>query len=164
MPENPSDPAAALPSTQTTSEKIGSAGSALGLTIWTSKFAEGKPARPRPLFLVLVPSPPVVRVPAVRDNRKLGEECGLALAEFNEVEIGRTEAHDLKAYKASEPKKDDYTGGDLKVPTTRTNSALLPSFNAQAPRRITEEERGFDIANALCDVKLRAAEVIDPPQ
>ncbi|KAF9643861.1 hypothetical protein BDM02DRAFT_3122845 [Thelephora ganbajun] len=42
---------------QTTSKKIGGTGSALGSTIQTSKFAEGKSTKSRPLFLVLVPPP-----------------------------------------------------------------------------------------------------------
>jgi len=47
-------------------------------------------------------------------------------------------------------------GDDLEAPTTRTNLALPPAFAAEAPRKITEEERSFDAAKALRDAKFRA--------
>ncbi|KAF9787261.1 60S ribosomal protein L13 [Thelephora terrestris] len=71
----------------------------------------------------------------------------------------------LKAYKAkliifprkaSKPKKGDSTGDDLKAPTTRINLALPPLAAAEAPRKITEEERNFEAARTLRDAKFRA--------
>jgi len=63
-------------------------------------------------------------------------------------------------------------GEDLNVATTRINLALPPPSTAEAPRKITEEERGFEAAKALRDAKfrarhegqrrLRAAKVIPP--
>ena len=65
-------------------------------------------------------------------------------------------------------------GDDLKAPTTRINLALPPSFIPEAPRKITEEERGFEAAKTLRDAKfrarhegqrkLRAAKVINSPR
>lgn len=71
----------------------------------------------------------------------------------------------LKAYKAklivfprkaSKPKKGDSTGDDLKAPTTRINLALPVLLAAEAPRKITEEERAFEAAKTLRDAKFRA--------
>jgi len=71
----------------------------------------------------------------------------------------------LKAYKAklivfprktNKPKKGDSTGDDLEAPTTRINLALPPLLAAEAPRKITEEERSFEAAKTLRDAKFRA--------
>jgi len=71
----------------------------------------------------------------------------------------------LKAYKsklivfprkASKPKKGDSTGDDLNALTTRINLALPPSATPEEPRKITEEERGFEAAKTLRDAKFRA--------
>jgi len=71
----------------------------------------------------------------------------------------------LKAYKAklivfprkaSKPKKGDSTGDDLKAATTRLNQALPSLFTAEAPRKITDEERSFEAAKTLRDAKFRA--------
>ena len=45
---------------------------------------------------------------------------------------------------------------DLNAPTTRINLALPPPFAAEAPRKITEEERSFEAAKTLRDAKFRA--------
>ena len=47
-------------------------------------------------------------------------------------------------------------GDDLKAPTTRINLALPPPSTAEVPRKITEEERGFEAAKTLRDAKFRA--------
>ena len=47
-------------------------------------------------------------------------------------------------------------GDDLNAPTTRINLGLPPAFAAEAPRKITEEERGFEAAKTLRDAKFRA--------
>ncbi|THH20239.1 hypothetical protein EW146_g1077 [Bondarzewia mesenterica] len=64
----------------------------------------------------------------------------------------------LKAYKerlvvfprkAGKPKKGDSSAEDLKATTTRQTLPLPDLFVAEAPRKITEEERAFDAYKAL---------------
>jgi hypothetical protein len=47
-------------------------------------------------------------------------------------------------------------GDDLKAATTRLNQALPSLFTAEAPRKITDEERSFEAAKTLRDAKFRA--------
>jgi len=64
----------------------------------------------------------------------------------------------LKAYKeklivfprkTGKPKKGDSTGDDLTAPTTRLSLSLPSSYEREAPRKITDEERGFEAYKAL---------------
>ncbi|VDB86534.1 unnamed protein product [Peniophora sp. CBMAI 1063] len=64
----------------------------------------------------------------------------------------------LKAYKerlivfprnSKKPKKGDSSAEDLKAETTRQPLALPPAFVAEEPRKITEEEKGFEAYKTL---------------
>ncbi|KAH6917499.1 60S ribosomal protein L13 [Coprinopsis sp. MPI-PUGE-AT-0042] len=53
--------------------------------------------------------------------------------------------------KASKPKKGDSTGDDLKAATTRASIPLPVGIPAEAPRKITAEEREFKAYRTLRD-------------
>ncbi|KAJ7630873.1 60S ribosomal protein L13 [Roridomyces roridus] len=51
--------------------------------------------------------------------------------------------------KAGKPKKGDSTGADLTAPTTRVAVPLPETYSAEAPRKITAEEREFNAFRTL---------------
>ncbi|KAJ7900275.1 60S ribosomal protein L13 [Mycena olivaceomarginata] len=116
------------------------------------------------------PLRPAVRAQTVRYNRKVREGRGFTLAELKEAGIGRKEARGvgivrLLAYKsklivfprkAGKPKKGDSTGDDLTAPTTRAAVPLPDAYPAEAPRKITAEEREFKAFRTLRTARANA--------
>ncbi|KAJ7244731.1 ribosomal protein L13e-domain-containing protein [Mycena haematopus] len=58
--------------------------------------------------------------------------------------------------KAGKPKKGDSTGDDLTAPTTRAAIPLPDAYPAEAPRKITAEEREFKAFRALRTARANA--------
>ncbi|KAK0506358.1 60S ribosomal protein L13 [Armillaria luteobubalina] len=73
--------------------------------------------------------------------------------EGKKVNVERLKAYKTKLVvfprKAGKPKKGDSSADDLKAATTRAAFPLPDSFPAEAPRKITEEERSFEAFRTL---------------
>ncbi|KAF8213114.1 ribosomal protein L13e-domain-containing protein [Mycena galopus ATCC 62051] len=126
------------------------------------------------------PLRPAVRAQTVRYNRKVREGRGFTLAELKAAGVGRKRpavrrnlseegkkinVERLLAYKsklivfprkAGKPKKGDSTGDDLTAATTRAAIPLPDAYPAEAPRKITAEEREFKAFRALRTARANA--------
>ncbi|KAK0232959.1 60S ribosomal protein L13 [Armillaria fumosa] len=73
--------------------------------------------------------------------------------EGKKVNVERLKAYKTKLVvfprKAGKPKKGDSSADDLKAATTRAAFPLPESYAAEAPRKITEEERSFEAYRTL---------------
>ncbi|RXW15771.1 hypothetical protein EST38_g10087 [Candolleomyces aberdarensis] len=80
--------------------------------------------------------------------------------EGKKVNVERLKAYKAKLIvfprKAGKPKKGDSTGDDLTATTTRQNLAILDIYAAEAPRKITQEERDFKAYRTLRDAQSNA--------
>ncbi|KAJ7932464.1 ribosomal protein L13e-domain-containing protein [Mycena leptocephala] len=100
------------------------------------------------------PLRPAVRAQTVRYNRKSTAESERGGQKIN---VERLLAYKSKLIvfprKAGKPKKGDSTGDDLTASTTRASFPLPEAYPAEAPRKITAEEREFKAYRALRDAR-----------
>ncbi|KAJ2928975.1 hypothetical protein H1R20_g8149, partial [Candolleomyces eurysporus] len=80
--------------------------------------------------------------------------------EGKKVNVERLKAYKAKLIifprKAGKPKKGDSTGDDLTATTTRQNLAIPDVYAAEAPRKITQEERDFKAYRTLREARSNA--------
>jgi len=77
--------------------------------------------------------------------------------EGKKVNVERLQAYKARLIvfprKAGKPKKGDSSAEDLKATTTRASISLPESYPAEAPRKITAEEKEFKAYRALRDAR-----------